>query len=238
MSSEGADVSAIELSLGDKQLIMTVNTRVVAKFGLLSIQVDRVRAGHHLAEEALGRHDDRVEEWYKANLKRDPGDAEFITYLYKEQKADAAQGYPQLLRSALFATGYGVFEFFMTTLCKELEEHTVGPRLKDLRGEGIRRASLYLTKVARIDFPDSDEWQRLLLYGLLRNALVHSQGDLSANQDLPAIKQLQAREGTFEFESRDSAVVLGPAFTPRFLDTVTGFAETLDRKLESYIIVP
>ena len=216
---------------------MTVNSRIVAKFGLLSIQIDHVRAGHHLTEEALARHDDRVEEWYSANLKRDPNDAEFITYLYKEQKADAARGYPQILRSSLFTTGYGVLEFFMTSLCRELEAHSRGPRLKDLRGEGIRRASLYLTKVARVDFPDTDEWQRLLLYGLLRNALVHSQGDLSNNQDLPAIKQLRAREDTFTIEPGDAGVVLGPMFTPRFLENVTGFADQLDGRLESYIIV-
>jgi hypothetical protein len=216
---------------------MTVNSRVVAKFGLLSIQVDRVRAGHHLAEDALNRHDVRVEEWYKANLARDPSDDKFITYLYQEQKEDAAQGYPQILRSALFTTGYSIFEFFMTSLCRELEAQIEGPRLKDLRGEGIRRASLYLTKVARVAFPDSDEWQRLLLYGLLRNALVHSRGDLSGSADLPSIKQLQAREGTFTLEPDDSAVILAPAFTPRFLDTVTEFADQLDRTLESYIII-
>src|SRR6478672_9839995 len=157
---------------------MTVNTRLVARFGLLHIHLDRVLAAHHIAEEALRVHDTRVEEWYAENLKRDPKDAEFLKYLYDEQKADAADSYPHVMRSALFSTGYGMFEFFMTSLCKELENHVQGPRLSDLRGEGIRRASVYLTKVARVSFPNSSEWQRLVLYGVLRNALVHSQGDL------------------------------------------------------------
>jgi hypothetical protein len=216
---------------------MTVNTRIAAKFGLLSIQLDRVRAGHDLAEDALIRHDDRVELWYKENLARKPDDSEFITYLYNEQKADAAHDYPQVLRSSLFTTGYSVLEFFMTSLCRELEPYAAGPRLRDLRGEGIRRASLYLTKVARIEFPESDEWNRLLVYGLVRNALVHSQGDLSPSKALQSIKQLQTRERTFEFAPGDAALILGKNFTPVFLETVTAFADQLDRNLESYIVV-
>lgn len=215
---------------------MTINARVVAKFGLLSIQVDRVRAGHHLSEDALGRHDIRVEEWYASNLKRDPSDGEFITYLYNEQKADAAHGYPQILRSALFTTGYGVLEFFMTSLCKELEEHVEGPRLKDLRGDGIRRASVYLSKVAKVAFPETYEWERLVLYGKLRNALVHSQGDLHGSHDLSAIKQLQVREKTFTVSAADAAVVLGVDFNPRFLECIDAFATQLDGQLQSYII--
>lgn len=129
---------------------MTVNFRVVARFGRLSIDVDRVRAAHHLAEEALIRHDSRVDDWYAENLKRDPSDSEFLAYLHSEQKDDAANGYPQVLRSALFATGYGVFEYFLTSLCKELQNHLTGPTLSELRGEGIQRGRLYLSKVARV----------------------------------------------------------------------------------------
>jgi len=215
---------------------MTVHSRIAAKLGLLAIQVDRLRAGHHLAEDALSRHDVRVEEWLAAGLTRNPEDEEFIRFLYNAQKQDAAEGYPQILRSALFTTAYSVLESFMTSLCKELEEHVAGPRLRDLRGEGIRRARLYLTKVARADIPDTDEWQRLLLYGALRNSLVHSRGDLNASPDQSAIKQLQSRERTFDFAPDEQAVVLGPAFTPRFLDTTSDFANQLDLALRSYSV--
>ena len=216
---------------------MTVNSRIVARFGLLSIQVDRVRAGHHLAEEALTRHDKAVDTWYADNLRRDPADAEFIAYLHSQQKDDAVNGYPHVLRSSLFTTGYGMFEFFMTSLCRELEKHVAGPVLTDLRGEGIQRARLYLASVAQILFPETAEWQRLILYGKLRNAIVHAQGDLTSNRHLGAIKQLQAKEGTFALAPDESAVTLSRDFTPRFLDTVDAFGLQLNQSLESYIIV-
>lgn len=38
-------------------------------------------------------------------------------------------------------------------------------------------------------------------------------------------------------QAGDVGVVLGPTFTPRFLDTVNELAEQLNWKLESYIIV-
>jgi len=214
---------------------MTFNSHVVARFGRLYIDLDRVRAAHHLAEEALVRHDKRVDEWFAENLARDPNDAELISYLHAEQKDDAARGYPQVLRSSLFVTSYAFLELFMTGLCKEIKKHVSGPDLNDLRGEGIQRARLFLTSVAAIDFPDTTEWQRLLLYGKLRNVIVHAQGELAEHASLPAVKQLRAQEKTFELSDDASTIILHDSFNPRLLDIVQTFSQQLNLNVSAYI---
>ena len=215
---------------------MTVNVRLVARFGRLSIDIERVRAAHHLAEDALVKHDGRVDEWYAENLKRDPSDAEFLAYLHAEQKDDSTNGYPHVLRIALFITAYSMLEFFMTSLCKELHAHVSGPQLNELRGEGIQRARLFLIKVARVAFPDTEEWSRLVLYGKLRNALAHSFGDFAGNQNIEAIGQLRRRVGTFSQSADLSTVTLGRDFNPTFLATVDSFRQQLDAAMGEYIV--
>ena len=208
---------------------------VHARLGLLFIQIERLRAAHHLAEDALIRHDEGIDEWYEERLKAlqstDPDDEEFLAYLLSEQKAEAADAYPQVLRSALFSTSYAILEFFLTSLCKDLEPRSKGPRLRDLRGEGIRRAKLYLEKVAAVPIPESPEWQDLMAYGLLRNALVHSLGDLSSNEQRTAIEQLGATTDTFRLAADYTSVSLGKDFNPLFISTIEAFAEQVDSAL-------
>ena len=213
---------------------MNADDRLVARFGLLSIHLERVKAAHALAEDALGRHDTRIDEWYAENLRRDPNDAEFIDFLRNVQKEDVTQGYPFVLRSALFAAAYGALEHFLTSVCRYFETKVAGPGLADLRGEGIQRAHLFLVKVARASVPDSNEWHSLLLYGKLRNALVHAQGDLSQSRSLQEIKNLAGRVKTFAVVDSDTRVELAASFTPSFVATVETFSGQLDEALSRH----
>lgn len=214
---------------------MNVDDRLVARLGLLSIQLERVKAAHALAEEALGRHDSRIDEWYRANLARNPADAEFIAYLRKVQKEDVSEGYPLVLRSALFATAYGVLEFCMTSVCRYFERKIRGVTLDDLRGEGIQRAHLYLRKIADVDLSPSPEWDLILLYGKMRNTLVHAQGDLTHSRALTPIRNLAGRVKTFELVDDERRVVLEASFTPTFIQTAETFADQLDAALGRHI---
>jgi hypothetical protein len=214
---------------------MSIDSRLAVRFGLLGRQVGRIIAADGLAEEALVRHEEGIDAWLEAQLETlestDPDDEEFIHYLHHEQREEAADAYPLILRSALFGTAYGIFEYFLVSVCKELEKEVAGPKLADLRGDGIKRAHLYLSSVARIPVPQTEEWQTLILYGMLRNAIVHAQGDLKDNPNLNAIKQLQAKVQTFTLSDDDSTVLLHKGFTPAFVRTVEQYAETLDNAI-------
>jgi hypothetical protein len=152
---------------------------------------------------------------------------------FKELKVDAADAYPQILRASLFSTAYGIFEHFLNAICKQSHSqgYVQGLALKDLRGEGIHRAKLYLTKVAKINLPDTSEWKDLSDYGLLRNSLVHAQGYLAENDKFPQIEHFQKRVGTFEIRPADMRAVLLETFNPKFLDLI----ESLGNQVESTI---
>ena len=52
-----------------------------------------------------------------------------------------------------------------------------GLKLEDVRGDGIERAKLYLSKVCLIDFPEqSNEWNMMQKLNSIRNCVVHAEG--------------------------------------------------------------
>lgn len=200
---------------------------------ILELQLDRLRSIHQIAEAAITRYDASVDAWYEEQRMVVDDDEQvenrdYLEELFAEQKTDAKAALPQIMRSSLFATGYGVLEHFLNSICKQAHLHLRGPSLKDLKGEGIHRAKLYLTKVARLAFPATPEWQDLLDYGLLRNALVHAQGELAENERAPSIEQLAKRVATFQVDPDRTRVVLESAFNLTFLDTTWTFSEQLE----------
>jgi hypothetical protein len=51
--------------------------------------------------------------------------------------------------------------------------------LEELRGDGIERAKLYLTKVCSVDFPEnSNDWNQLQKLNRIRNCIVHADGNI------------------------------------------------------------
>lgn len=204
---------------------------------LLSVECNRVRSINAIAREALSRHDKGVDEWYEerrmvADEDENAEDRDYLDELYADQKADAAEAYPQLFFKAIFASAYGTFEQYINSICLHDAKQRAGVGLRDLRGEGIHRARLYLTKVAGKAFPDTPEWRDLCDYGLLRNALLHADGDLSANTKAPSIEQLAGRVRTFSVATDLSAVTLTGAFNDAFVETIECFAEQLAHALQ------
>ena len=196
---------------------------------LLDAQLDLLRGAEGLTGSAVAQYDAEVDKWYQR--RKAAGDvADYLKELYTEQKTDALDGYPQLLRAALFAIAYGELEHFLNRICREDSRQRGGPDLNDLRGEGIQRTKVYLTKVAKLNFPTTPEWQDLTNYGHLRNALVHAQGDVTLFSRLPGIQQLEKRAGTFQVATRAERklVVLGQGFLGGFVLTVETFGEQLE----------
>jgi hypothetical protein len=205
----------------------------------LELQTDHLRSAHELVESALRRHDTRVDEWYSeqryvVDEDENAEEKEELEVLFERQKKEASETYPQLLRASLFATGYGVLEHFLVSICKQCQPHLRGPHLKDLRGEGIIRAQLYLAKVAQVVWPATQEWNALTDYGLLRNALVHAQGDLSLSEKATRLEDFSKSAGTFDVLADRTGVILNPQFNPTFVDTVDEFGSQLHRAVAGH----
>jgi hypothetical protein len=203
---------------------------------LLEIQIGYLRSTHKLTEEALVRYGADLAEWYlhQREIVDDDEmveDRDLLNKEFEELRAESADAYPQILRASLFGTAYGIFEHFLNAICKQSHSqgYVQGLALKDLRGEGIHRARLYLTKVAQITLPDTPEWRDIGDYGLLRNSLVHAQGYLAENDKLARIEHFQKRVGTFEIRPADMRAALLESFNPKFLDLI----QTVGDQVES-----
>jgi hypothetical protein len=201
------------------------------------LECDRIKSINAIAREALLRHDKGVDEWYEeqrmvADEDENAEDSSFLEELYADQKEDAGEAYPQLFFKSIFASAYGSFEQYLNSICLQDAKQRAGVGLKDLRGEGIHRARLYLTKVAGKTFPATSEWRDLCDYGLLRNALLHTDGDLSSNTKAPSVVQLAARVKTFAIAADLSDVTLTGDFNDMFVDTVERFGEQLRQAVQ------
>ena len=92
--------------------------------------------------------------------------------------------FPTMQWNSIFNTAYTIFENHMNELCKILAKNTVTELgLKDIKGLGIERAKIFISKVIGIkDVFSSSEWEEIKEYSRVRNILVHTSGNLDLTQ--------------------------------------------------------
>ncbi|WP_416720283.1 hypothetical protein [Bacillus subtilis] len=98
--------------------------------------------------------------------------AEWYSHDYLKYSND----YPQVIRKTIFLQTYFSFEVYLNNLCSDYKQKLdIDLDYKDMRGQGIERAKLYLTKVCNVTTPFlTDEWKLIKSYNMLRNAFVHN----------------------------------------------------------------
>ena len=103
----------------------------------------------------------------------------------------------------------------------------------DSPGKGIERAKMYLSKVARVEFPkQSAEWEKITCFRDVRHVLVHAAGYLDEkNAQHGRMKKFSERKDSglsVEHYARDR-INLAPEFLPGVLDTLRRFYDLLYR---------
>ena len=204
----------------------------------LEVQIDHLRFINKLAEDALGRYDVELAEWFVRQREvvdddEIQEDREMLDAEYEKRKDDAATSYRQIVRASLFGTAYGTFEHFLVRICQQhhAQGSNQGLALNELRGDGIDRAKLYLTKVAKIELPETNEWQDLNDYRSLRNSFVHEQGYITPER-AARVGQLQKRVGTFEIRATDTQAILLGSFNPKFLELIESLGIQVENTVE------
>ena len=93
-----------------------------------------------------------------------------------------ARDYPNILRKSFFITCYSILEHELIDECKLQKKLKSLPiDVNDLRGEGgIDRAMKYL-KLVGFDLSTAKSWEDIKNIQLIRNCIVHSDGDLTCN---------------------------------------------------------
>ena len=99
-------------------------------------------------------------------------------------------------------TVYSLLEISLNDLCRFLRNSKkLSLSLEELRGNGIKRAKLYLAKVCLIDFPESNEWNEILKLNKIRNCIVHAQGDIEDAKSPKTLRNIVASTRGVELEN-------------------------------------
>jgi len=111
--------------------------------------------------------------WY------DPGD-ELADMAYELEEME------QLMYRTFVIGAFIFMESQINNLCGQVKKlHNQKFSYKDLRGTGINRSINYLKKALEISFPTNDRTSREFeLARIIRNALVHSEGEIDENNIL------------------------------------------------------
>ncbi|OLQ56953.1 hypothetical protein BHT94_04600 [Bacillus licheniformis] len=94
--------------------------------------------------------------------------------------------------SALFIGIYGDFEYYLNLICNAYKtKHSYKIDLKDISGNGIERAVLYLTKVVQVrDLKKTPEWNKIKHWNRIRNIIVHNNRVIRNKEDEDSINFL------------------------------------------------
>lgn len=110
----------------------------------------------------------------------DPEDCQDIRDYYGEQIHLIEFLFLRTFRYTALTVVYSYLESSLEQICEHLmRSRNFTIELDDMNGKGIKRAQLYLEKVAGIDFPkDSHAWQEIEKLNKIRNCIVHTEGNV------------------------------------------------------------
>jgi hypothetical protein len=145
--------------------------------------------------------------------------------------------YPSLHRESLIITVFNFLEHQLNSLCKIFYESIdSGLKLKDMHGQGVERALLFLSKVAKIDFTSfGSEMPIIKGVNLVRNTIVHNGGQLpdepksKVNKFVTSSGHLSGIEGRY--------INISPEFMGLFIGVLLEFFDRLDHEIQTHIQV-
>jgi len=90
---------------------------------------------------------------------------------------DYAETFPKILRNSFFVSAYSLLEYKMATICRWLKKDKQMPiSWSDLKGDTLDQFKLYC-KLAGLELSyNSQTWQEIQHYCMLRNCIVHNRG--------------------------------------------------------------
>lgn len=173
------------------------------------LEEHRAFAERHFLQNARSFEEQFLAELAEMDEDERHGYSDFMIDEYTK----AVEVLPRLQWYAQFLVVYSSFEHSLNQLCKIVKNRSgFSLSLKDIEGQGIRRAANYLSKVANVCSPfKCSEWNRALLLGDVRNAIAHRNGEIELKlndksslshriQDVPGLQLKQIVTGVEEAE--------------------------------------
>jgi hypothetical protein len=114
-------------------------------------------------------------------------------------------------------------ETSLDCLCRYLiSSNKIKIELKDLRGEGIERAKIFLNKVCDINFPEtSNEWNEIKKLNKVRNCIIHAEGEIESAHGKEKLKNII--ESTKGLALREENTIIVDRL---YLDMIINYSET------------
>jgi len=136
-----------------------------------------------------------------------------------DEYIEVSETLPCLYWYSQFLITYSFFEKALNALCMSFQKKNgYSVSLKDMSGQGINRAKLYLSKICRIGAPFKlPEWNQIALAAEVRNAIAHGSGyiDYRPNDKGSLAARLMYKNVEVKTEvsnQEDAQIILGEDF--------------------------
>ena len=143
--------------------------------------------------------------------------------------------YPNIHRESTVLTIFSFLEKELNNLCDILSRFIDSDlKFKDLSGQGVERALLYLRKVIKFKFATSSkEISYIRGFNQVRNHIVHNGGELPENQSHKLNKFIQSNKN-ITGNPGGSLTILN-SFIPELIEILISFFNKLDGDVQGFI---
>lgn len=141
--------------------------------------------------------------------------------------------FPSLQRRSSLITLFGLFENELDNLCRFLQKtQHLSVDLNDIKSQGIDRASIYLSKVARLKgIRETPDWSKVKDIQKIRNLVVHHDGKLTDANEAPKKAELSIVKSS-EFLIGGYRVTIEKGYLKYVVQTFKSYFAQLDKELK------
>ncbi|MGM0825105.1 MAG: hypothetical protein ACQEUY_10320 [Pseudomonadota bacterium] len=199
-------------------------------------ELEEFRVFNEASELAWGDRDKQLQEHLSSILAKYPESShgEIVESYGWELHVNQVK-YPSIHRQSIILTIFSFIENELNTLCYILSESVNSSvLLKDLSGQGVERALLFLRKIAAFDLSAlGSEVAFIRGVNSVRNQIVHN-GSALPQDAKHKVNVFVGSQQHLAGEPRRSLLVR-EEFVPEMIVTLIGFFEKLDNQVQAHI---
>lgn len=173
----------------------------------IEIDFDNLRYHCKFIQESLKGEEERFKKFAtKATKNLTEKQKEAFYEWHQEETWQIYDVFPSLQWMSSFMLAYGLFEKSLNDVSQSIGRSLSSElTLRDISGQGIERAKIYLRKVCNIDGPfSSQDWQRIIELSKIRNAIAHSSGELDLNKSAHSeVLEIAKKDSTLKISRQD-----------------------------------
>jgi len=200
----------------------------------LDIEIEQLRSYAGAVEQMLVEQMRKINgELQEHTAGKNEEEREALLDWYGDEVVSFQYEYPKILRYSLFVHSYRLLERKLLEIAIHYQQTghlDLSP--SELSDKGIEQARTYLKKVASVQFPETESWQDITTLQLIRNLIVHNEGELRKNHEKERRKItgfVKKWKGDVAIEG--DSIGLSQTFVFHVLHTVNAFFKELFAKL-------